>query len=37
MIFILQKAFSIELWMYEKLKKPLFLLEFEKHGDFGIN
>lgn len=30
MILILRKAFSIELWMYEKMKKPVFLLEFQK-------
>ena len=35
MILILRKTFSIELWMYEKLKQPVFLLEFEKK-EFGI-
>lgn len=36
MIAVLRKTFTIELWMYEKLKKPVFLLEFEKKGDNGI-
>lgn len=36
MILILRKAFTIEIWMYEQLKAPVFLLEFEKKGDFGI-
>ena len=36
MIVLLRKTFTIELWMYEKLKKPVFLLEFEKKGDNGI-
>jgi len=36
MILVLRKTFSIELWMYERLKKPVFLLEFTKKGDFGI-
>lgn len=35
MILVLRKTFSIELWMYEKLKQPVFLLEFEKK-EYGI-
>lgn len=30
MILVLRKTFSIELWMYEQRKQPVFLLEFEK-------
>lgn len=35
MIVVLRKTFSVELWMYEVRKKPVFLLEFEK-SQFGI-
>lgn len=35
MILVLRKTFSIELWMYEQRKQPVFLLEFEK-SQFGI-
>lgn len=35
MIVVLRKTFSVELWMYEVRKKPVFLLEFEKN-QFGI-
>jgi len=35
MILVLRKTFSIELWMYEQRKQPVFLLEYEKK-QFGI-
>jgi hypothetical protein len=35
MILALKKTYSVELWMYEKSKVPVFLLEFEKK-EFGI-
>lgn len=35
MILVLRKTFSIELWMYEQRKQPVFLLEYEK-SQFGI-
>lgn len=35
MVLTLKKTYSVELWMYEKSKAPVFLLEFEKK-EFGI-
>jgi hypothetical protein len=32
---VLKKTFSVELWMYEQRKQPVFLLEYEK-SQFGI-